>query len=595
MRILIEEYEYDVRDLESSIPNYDKCPLLANEQGKCRMEEVGYYYSQEIGDCIFILPKVVIQGAEESEQVATGCNLQNLVFGKYRPEDIINLDKPKNNVEVEFNHLQFIRNFSVWIYRAINVYRQKDENLKSVKYKTLAKVGYSDCHLQGTILDSVIALLDFYKLNKNFVLFAIQNNHRGYNHINWHKTVSRQIPLKQSNGSMVYLQPVNKKQQVFDDDELFIIYFSILHYLKVRLGFELKIDARLNLLNVELVENLRKGLGKVRLKQIKYRYFSDKTLRLWNLCYSFFDLSCEISSVSQGEEYLVAKKFEHVFEDIIDNLLQRGPIPSYLKKHKDGKQIDHIFEYESLINDNIYYIGDSKYYKIGHEVKGTMSEYKQYTYAKNVIQYNLDLFLQGQRCLQYRDELTEGYNITPNFFISGQIKPQMMDYDQDGLAPHYFQYNGVRTNATYQCQFPNRLFDRDTLWLSHYDINFLYVLSLYVRANNYANKRFRNRIQGMFREKIIEAIGAFYDFYILKPKRDADYIEDLVHKTFWKLNGKLYRPFKDKEWLLLALYKNDAENNEVLNIVKVNFAKIDNYKLGLDIETFIQNHSNEFR
>lgn len=136
MRILIEEYEYDVRDLESSIPNYDKCPLLANEQGKCRMEEVGYYYSQEIGDCIFILPKVVIQGAEENEQETNDSNGQNLVFGKYRPEDIINPDKPRNKVEVDFEHLQFIRNFSVWIYRAINVYRQKDDNQKSVKYKT---------------------------------------------------------------------------------------------------------------------------------------------------------------------------------------------------------------------------------------------------------------------------------------------------------------------------------------------------------------------------------------------------------------------------------------------------------------------------
>lgn len=38
-----------------------------------------------------------------------------------------------------------------------------------------------------------------------------------------------------------------------------------------------------------------------------------------------------------------------------------------------------------------YYIGDSKYYKLSGEL-GDESVYKQYTYARNVIQWNLDIF-----------------------------------------------------------------------------------------------------------------------------------------------------------------------------------------------------------
>ena len=52
---------------------------------------------------------------------------------------------------------------------------------------------------------------------------------------------------------------------------------------------------------------------------------------------------------------------------------------------RDGKIIDHLFTHEGLIQSNdetelTYYIGDSKYYKIGHSL-GDTSIYKQYTYA----------------------------------------------------------------------------------------------------------------------------------------------------------------------------------------------------------------------
>ena len=43
----------------------------------------------------------------------------------------------------------------------------------------------------------------------------------------------------------------------------------------------------------------------------------------------------------------------------------------------------------------------------------------------NIIQYNIDLLNETgsyyTENLRYRDKLTEGYNITPNFFIYGYI------------------------------------------------------------------------------------------------------------------------------------------------------------------------------
>lgn len=56
---------------------------------------------------------------------------------------------------------------------------------------------------------------------------------------------------------------------------------------------------------------------------------------------------------------------------------------------------------------------------MGHEL-GRESIYKQYTYARNVIQWNLDIFNDFNETVKsshvrLRDEKTEGYEIIPNF------------------------------------------------------------------------------------------------------------------------------------------------------------------------------------
>ena len=114
------------------------------------------------------------------------------------------------------------------------------------------------------------------------------------------------------------------------------------------------------------------------------------------------------------KEYLLVKDFYIVFEAIIDELVADNPLPDKMqKKQEDGKIVDHLFTAQSLINaenKQTYYIGDSKYYKIGHELTSE-SIYKQYTYARNVIQYNLDLWNNGvepDSKIKLGDDLTEG-------------------------------------------------------------------------------------------------------------------------------------------------------------------------------------------
>ena len=215
------------------------------------------------------------------------------------------------------------------------------------------------------------------------------------------------------------MNPVNKKRQINFDEELLVIFFSILNYIGDQYGFPKDINCNFNLIKGKQFETYRKGFGKVRLQQIKYKYFSDKALELWELCYAFFENANKVFTNKDQQEYLLVKNFNIVFEAIIDELIGERDIPKGLKEQEDGKRVDHMYTYKGLTTHEedkpIYYIGDSKYYKIGNQI-GKESVYKQFTYARNVIQWNLNLFMNGDKAdaewlgkvPMLRDETTEG-------------------------------------------------------------------------------------------------------------------------------------------------------------------------------------------
>lgn len=92
MRILIEEYQYNVADIKSILYGID---ALENVEGKVSVHYVGYFYNTLLKDCVFILPKVLLKDVGGQE----------LVFGKYKPESIANLDEtnPLDAVERNFS------------------------------------------------------------------------------------------------------------------------------------------------------------------------------------------------------------------------------------------------------------------------------------------------------------------------------------------------------------------------------------------------------------------------------------------------------------------------------------------------------------
>lgn len=542
MRILIEEYQYEVADVKDILHGID---ALENVEGRVSIHYVGYYYNTRLKDCVFILPKVLLKDVGGRE----------LAFGNYRPEDIINLND-KNPLNAEERN--FLYKFAVWIYRAIVVYKNDRRNDAGIVYHSkIAHVGNGKKRLSNTYLDILLSLIQFNSENQSFFFFVIKNMHSGLNKINWTRTIAKQTAIVQ-NGCPIYLNPVNKKRQINFDEELLIIFFSILNYIGDTYGFAKNLCCQFQLITGKRFESYLNGFGKTRLRQIKYKYFSDKALQLWNLCYAFFDEARQVYINTEQREYLLVKSFHIVFEAIIDELVGDNPLPDGMeKKQDDGKVVDHLFTAQSLIDSEdgqTYYIGDSKYYKMGHEL-GKESVYKQYTYARNVIQWNLDIFGNGKTPdsgIRLRDDRTEGYNIIPNFFVSAKMD-ERFDYQNDGIDKTDRQKNRHR-----KTHFENRLFDRDTLLLFHYDVNFLFVLSLYARNDSSQKCVWKEKVRNKFRKEIQDWLQTDYDFFAMKARPGVD--DDAYIKThFQQLLGKVYRPYeKDQRIYSLALDNGNA-------------------------------------
>ena len=545
---------------------------------------VGYCYSKAAKDVIFFLPKVVLTGERNEE------NGDDTIFGA-APHDIIDFSSDsiieKFTEEGSKEYKEFLSTLSIWIYRTISVYKEthNDNILESKEYQGESR-GKKIKH--NTLLDVIIALRDFNKDNQDYFTFIAKNVHTGVNKIQWQKTITSTNPIFLK-GQPVYTDPVNRKKMVNFDEELLIIFFSILNFIKEEHGFSFYMNINYQLISHDKIKRsyIGKNYGCRRLKQIKYKYFSDKALRIWDLCYAFFDREYKISINRQAEDFLLAKDFDHIFEVMIDTLIggeDKNKLPKELTEQRDGKLVDHMFIGQGLIEQSnlpaelTYYIGDSKYYKRSKNdtvVLGDKSIYKQYTYAKNVIQWNMNLFLDdsddGEQP-QLRDALTEGYNPIPNFFISARIPnkkegSKFLSFDDAQLVE---QANGVQFNR----QFENRLFDRDTLLLCHYDVNFLYIVSLYGRANKSKQATWRDYVRKNFRQKIQETFNKLYTFRTIQPRAGKDCYQ-FLKENFSQLNGKLYRSKSNKNYLVLALMRGDDESKALWQSLSLRQASIE--------------------
>jgi Predicted transcriptional regulator len=561
MRIFIEGENYSIDLLKQTFG--EKFYISQGAFGI--IDHVGYFHSSN-NEVIYLLPKIFIDSS-------------GMLFGKYNKDDF---SKNDINKQIEsYDDLNWLKRFLIIFYKSIIEYRRRLGATSITVEGHFHQLNTSLGNNEFTFLDLVLSILNFYKKNSNTILY-IHKEHISLKHekVNWTKTVVKSTPLFTDEQIPIYIQVSNKKKLINTEEELLCLFYSVLFHLKSEYNLPIKVDIAFEIYKQRNFNNLCIK-APIILKKIRNRYFSDVLVKMYKLLEIFF-CKYQTSSYNKAkEEFIMVNNYHIVFEDMIDKLFsdnitdietERKISLKALKDQKDGKIIDHIFEYESIIDrdENIFYIGDSKYYKTNNAI-GNHSIYKQFTYAKNVIQFNIDLLNENKQInskIRYRDDLTEGYNITPNFFIQGKL------FNDFNYNEHRMQVdiekgeNGVESSY----HFSNRIFDRDTLFVHYYSINFLFVLNNYTKTNTSETMQFREITKREFRKNLVNYLkdDSSVLFYI-KKFSTVDELEGFVTREFKKIIGKVYRTKSKENELIMGIYKHsDCEDEITEEFIKIN-------------------------
>lgn len=537
MRIYFEKYQYKTDQIEKILGqglvhhDFDK--------GTWETDRIGYIFvnTEKYSGPVFILPKSFL--------INEGSRLNVLGMNGIYPEDVMDTDDEHNPLEIEGKG-SFLPELGLWLYRALNRFREEHEGTPISQRALLDSQLPDNDSRDKDFLSTALDLMDFLKDHRNLFTQISLINHSGRDKIDWPKTVAGDPFIEDR--EPWYLDPAIKEKSIDIDDTLLVLYYSVLKYLRDKYRFPIDLgEVPYELLpETEVQMLIDTGIGSKKMRRIRHKYFRDDLKHLWGLLDSFFTYNSSEEDKNRTDEHLLVRKFETIFEAMVDSLMSDASGVEDLKKQDDGKLVDHIFRFTSLIGNisDIYYIGDSKYYRDDKRPEG-VALYKQFTYAKNAIQYHIDKYYlthkrghwppKGKGEIRYRDTLTEGYNITPNFFIRARVTEEDTDFSAPSLKKTFWDEDKGHENPPSNKHFEDRLFDRDTLILREFSINLLFVIASYA---GYEDECWSSDLHKEIRDTFIKTIDKDYRFYKLTPKTqnplgfDRLYTPELIGKTY---------------------------------------------------------------
>lgn len=522
MRILIEGQRYPT-DFLHQLLEHELFYIVKGTEGI--ITHVGYFHALHLDEVIYFLPKVFFWN-----NLALG-QFDTMQIAQYRIEDNSELEKKYS----------WIKRLLILFYKSLTTYKRRCTDSLLIQKNDSIDLHSNIGEQEFTYLDLMLSFFNFYKKNHHLTAFqTVYRRNKQAKRPNWTKTIQKTQPLFNKKGQPIYTNIYNKKKIQNREEDLITIFLSILnHFQKTYKLKNIRIDENFHLYTENKFSWLQK-YGQTLLSKIKYRYFSDQLKSMYRLCELYLSKTNKALSRKSKSEYIIVRNYNLIFEDMVDYLLTDSDLDENiqaLKQNKDGKIIDHLFEYDSLIdNSAVHYIGDSKYYKPDNEVKG-INLYKQFTYAKNVIQLHINLLNEKKlpRHLRYRDELTEGYNITPNFFIYGFIP---VDNNREliiSFDSHHLESKGDIKKTSH---FPTRLFDRDTLFVHQYQLNFLFILKAYTIKRQSIIRNFRTQSKKLFRENFIRYFKTQTEFSFYEKQFTKSDLSCFLNEHFRMLNGR---------------------------------------------------------
>lgn len=331
MRIYFSEYSYPKELIEPyfSIPNKDNAerqsmtnlPLHEDEIGKFSVKQVGYLFisNDKYSGPVFILPKDFLMQEEGNPKRRTVLGKQGII-----PEKVIDTEDPENILAQSDKYDYFLPELSLWLFRAIARYREdshkeKDEAAENDIFYITPDEGTSNKDFLGT----AVRLMDFLSDHRNLFTQISIINHSGNARTDWHKTIRTQAFVQ--NNKPIYPHPCIKDKTINIDEELIVIYYSVLKFLKEKYHFPINIDFTEVPYELKTTRDIQRyldtGTGQKRLRDIKPKYYRDDLKALWSLLDSFFTFNTSKDNNKPLREVLVVSDFEKVFERMIDHII----------------------------------------------------------------------------------------------------------------------------------------------------------------------------------------------------------------------------------------------------------------------------------
>ena len=261
MTILFEDYFYDAITLGNILP--EELLSWSADRKNAKSTFVGYHYCSKgnWNDAVFILPKVFVDP-------------KGRPFGKEDITFVSFLDNSKSLPELlGEENAQIVSRLSFWIYSAISRYAERHPNTDILRNKSIQEIKSVGEYDTSTLIDVIQSLRKFNHDHQNLFTFIVNCNRSGIHNIHWNRTLNKVQPFMQD-GEPLYLDFYNKKKNINFDEELIVLFFSVLEYLKEKYFFDVPINLNYNLIPPHEIENLLEAeTGTILMNKIRHKYF----------------------------------------------------------------------------------------------------------------------------------------------------------------------------------------------------------------------------------------------------------------------------------------------------------------------------------
>lgn len=505
MKIFVEDYAYPIEYIQE-VPNTPYIKLDRNEQS-FRLRYVGYY--KDASNYLYLfMPKVFEQNT---------CLFEDIPVEKFITDNAYDVLAQYGKGKTSFN---FLNELSVLLYKTLEQAMKRKSNQKILP-EIISTIGKDDV----AFLSIITSLIRLHKKHGTLYFKKKQLVHKTTDKINWKKTFKKQPIITQNN--VMYTDFYSTKETRHQEDLLLTVFYTLLHRFKKEYHFTINLPDGLPRLSDRMFQRNEHKLLK-ELKKMKTVRFDDLSKQILQLLILYLEQTALARDGKAREEVFVTNSFHLVFEKMMDDLISDPEDARLFKAQRDGKIIDHVFHDKAPFStDHTLYVGDSKYYKRFEDVQGS-SLYKQYTYAKNIIQQYMDdnkkekMRYYKERTIRLFDETMFAYQIIPNFFILPSV---------DARNPITFLHNHQVESAHYN----NQVYDRDSHTLLYFQIDLCYLMRTYIHTKGRSSE---------ITQFITQNIHDFYQKRYLVYHLTNDFLIDKLKAHHYAFQGKVFHaPF----------------------------------------------------